>query len=117
MRDTPFTLDDAAARYLRESLERFDAENLGLAVCLATQQHHSIYNAHSIDLCGFGDDQISDCEPCNVLGRRLWIRGAEVKLLDGRELTVIEAGSPKKGLRLVIKRITEREIGENLLGG
>jgi hypothetical protein len=115
MRDAPFTLDATAVRYLTQSLEGFAPENLGLAVCLATQEHHSIYNAHSIDLCGIAD--VSDCELYAILGRRLWIRAAEVELLAGRELTVIEAGSPKKRLRLVIKGITEREVRMKLCGG
>ncbi len=117
MHEAPFTLDAAAARYLTKSLEGFEAFNMGLVICLATPDYHSMYLGHSINLCGWGDDQLSDCELCNVLGRPLWIRVPEVKLLTGRELTVIKAGEPKKLRRLVIKGISEYEVRSALCGG
>jgi hypothetical protein len=117
MRDAPFTLDAAATRYLTETLESFDFKNMGLAVCLASPDYHSMYLAHSIDLCGWGDNAPSDSELCNVLGRPLWIEAREVKLLTGRVLTVIKAGEPKKRARLVIKGISEYEVRAALCGG
>ena len=117
MHDAPFTLDAQAERYLTRSLQGFSPPNLGLAICLATHEHESIHNAHSIDLCGFGADQLSDCKQHTILGYHIWIRGAEIGLLAGRELTVIEAGAPKKRPRLVIRGVSEREVRSALLGG
>jgi hypothetical protein len=117
MHEALFTLDAQAESYLKRSLRGFSPPNLGLAICLATQEHESIHNAHSIDLCGFGADQLSDCKQHTILGHHLWIRDAELGLLAGRELTVIQAGAPKKRPRLVIRGITEHEIRSALLGG
>ncbi len=117
MRDAPFALDDAAARYLAKWLDVPACPNEGLAICLATVEHESTFHAHSIELVGLDDEQVSECELFSVMGRRLWIRTVEAKLLAGKELTVIEAGSPEKRLRLVIKGITERELRVKLLGG
>ncbi len=117
MIEATLNLDSEAARYLRSLFSGPIPDNPGLSICLATQDHESIYNAHSIDLCGFADDQILECEPIIVLGQKLWIRPAEKKLLLGRKLTVIEAGEPKKRWRLVIEGISELEVRQKLLMG
>ena len=116
MHEASFALDARAERYLTQSLRRFVVPNLGLAICLATHEPESIHNGHSIDLCGFGADQLSDCEQHTILGHPMWIRVAEMNLLAGRELTVIEAGAPKKRPRLVIRGISEREVRSALMG-
>jgi len=117
MQEAPFTLDAQAERYLTESLRGFAHSNLGLAICLVTHEPGSIHDGHSIDLCGFGADQLSDCERHTILGHLLWIRVAELNLMAGRELTVIEAGVPEKRPRLVIRGISEPEVRAALLGG
>ncbi len=117
MHEAPFTLDAPAERYLTQWLRGFCPRNLGLVICLATYEHESIHNAHSIDLGELADDQLSDCKQHSILGHLIWIRDAEASLLAGRKLTVIEAGAPKRRPRLVIQDVAEHEVRSALLGG
>lgn len=115
--DASFLPDAEAARHLMEALAGCGFKNPGLAVCLADDDGVSAYAGHSVDVCGWGDEELAECVPCEVLGFRLWMQADVLRLLSCRVLTVIHAGTPRSRARVVIQGMSEPEVRAGLCDG